>query len=269
MAIQVKHILEVLEGVAPQRLAETWDNPGLQVGGLEDPVRRILISLDPTMESVREATRREAHLLITHHPLIFKSITSIEPSTYPGDVLYEAIQNGMAMVAAHTNLDAAKGGLNDLLAGLLGLEDIFVLQETADPGLEAGLGRVGALPNPLALAEFVHQVKRTFNAPTVGVVGSPNRTIRSVAVVGGSGGSLIAAAAQKRADVLITGDIGHHDALAACTLGMAVIDAGHFLTEKTAMTEFRDTLTFRLEAAGLEGVEVEVYHEEKPPMRYE
>ncbi|MCF8061045.1 MAG: Nif3-like dinuclear metal center hexameric protein, partial [Deltaproteobacteria bacterium] len=172
MSSKLKHILDILEGVAPARLAEPWDNPGLQVGGLEDQVSRILIALDPTLDAVREASRRDSHLLITHHPLIFKPISFIEPTSYPGDVLHEAIRGGIALVCAHTNLDAARGGVNDLLAGLLGLTDLSVLEGSDDGEWGEGIGRIGALAKPLALKEFVRHVKQALGAPLVGVVGS-------------------------------------------------------------------------------------------------
>ena len=269
MSSRVKHILDILEGVAPARLAETWDNPGLQVGGREAPVSRILISLDPTLDAVREASRRGSQLLITHHPLIFKPISSIEPTRYPGDVLHEAIRRGVALVCAHTNLDAARGGVNDLLAGLLDLQGLSVLEGPDGPAGEEGIGRIGALRRPLALEAFVREVKRALEAPLVGVVGPGERTIRRAAVVGGSGGGLIEAAARRGADALVTGDVGHHDALSALTLGIAVVDAGHFHTERAAMTGFRDTMESRLGEAGHGDVAVELYHQETAPMRYE
>ena len=258
MGSKLKHILDVLEGIAPVRLAETWDNPGLQVGGREDPVNRILIALDPTLEAVREASRRKAQLLITHHPLIFKPISSVEPTRYPGDVLHEAIRS----------LDAARGGVNDLLAGLLGLHDLSVLQVTEGSAGNEGIGRIGALRDPLPLALFAREVKRALEAPLVGLVGPAERNIHRSAVVGGSGGGLIEAAARGGADVLVTGDIGHHDALSAITHGITLIDAGHFFTEKAAMSGFRDAMESRLREAGHEAVAVERYHEEASPMRY-
>jgi dinuclear metal center YbgI/SA1388 family protein len=268
MSSRVKHILDVLEGVAPARLAEPWDNPGLQVGGREDPVNRILIALDPTLDALREASRRGAQLLITHHPLIFKPISSVEPTRYPGDVLHEAIRIGIALACAHTNLDAARGGVNDLLAGLLGLRDVSAL-EGPEGTAEEGIGRIGALPDPTSLASFVERVKRGLEAPLVGVVGAAERTLHRAAVVGGSGGGLIEAAALQGADVLVTGDVGHHHALSAVTHGIALIDAGHFRTEKAAMAGFRDLLESRLREAGHGAVAVERYREEAPPMRYE
>ncbi|MFO7785253.1 MAG: Nif3-like dinuclear metal center hexameric protein [Thermodesulfobacteriota bacterium] len=269
MKPRLEHILEVLEEIAPGRLAETWDNPGLQVGGRDHPVGRILISLDPTLEAVQEASRIKADLLVTHHPLIFKPLSSIQPDRYPGDVLYEAVLHRIAVASAHTNLDAARGGVNDLLAGLLGLKEIEVLDVRDDPCSGEGIGRLGLLSAPIPLSDLVVHAKRVFGTPTVGVVGRAERIISSAAVVGGSGGGLVAIAAKKGADVLITGDIGHHDALNALSHGLAVIDAGHFHTEKAAMSGFRDAVKTCLESAGYGAIEVDVFRGESPPMRHQ
>jgi dinuclear metal center YbgI/SA1388 family protein len=269
MKLRVEHILKVLEELAPARLAEAWDNPGLQVGGRDHPIDRVLVSLDPTPKALQEASRIKADLLITHHPLIFKPISAVEPDRHPGDVLYEAVRLGMAVACAHTNLDAARGGINDLLAGLLGLEEVQVLEVREDPVSGEGIGRVGLLKAPMPLSEAVVLAKRVFGVSTVRVVGMGHRTVNRVAVVGGSGGSLTASAARKGADLLITGDIGHHDALGALNHGLALIDAGHFHTEKAAMGGFRDAIEDRLKESGYGTVQVYVFGDETPPIRYE
>jgi len=270
MAFCLKDILEILEELAPARLSESWDNPGLQVGRRETNIDRILISLDPTLEAVREAARRKAQLLLTHHPLIFKSVSSIEPTRYPGDVLFEAIQKNVAIASFHTNLDAARGGLNDVLSEMLGLREVRVLEEgraSREPG--EGMGRIGVLSQPMPLSELARVVKRTFHVSVAGVVGPADLRVHRVAVVGGSGGSLIPEASRKGADVLITGDVGHHDALAALQWSVALIDAGHFHTEKAAMRRFCHMLTSRLDQTAGKRIEVEVFQNETSPMRFE
>ena len=270
MAFRLRQILKVLEKLAPPRLSESWDNSGLQTGDPEAPVDKILISLDPTVEAVREASKRDAQMLLTHHPLIFTSLSSLEPSIYPGDVLYEAIQKGVAVASFHTNLDAAIGGINDLLAEVLGLGEVCVLEgERASREAGEGLGRIGVLPEPVRLSDLVRNVKQVFQISTAGVVGPPDRRIHKVAVVGGSGSSLIPDALRRGADALITGDVGHHDAMAAIQGGIAVIDAGHFHTEKAAMGLFRNHLASRLEKEVGERIEVDLFQGEESPMRYE
>lgn len=263
----LQQILDVLEEVAPARLAESWDNPGLQIGGRTDPIERILLSLDPSLEAVQRAAEIKAQLLLSHHPLLFKPLSSIDRNRYPGNVVCEAVKNDVALVSAHTNLDAAIGGINDQLAALLGLEHVRPLAGEHDPQ-EPGLGRVGILGTPQRLEELVRDVKTTLQVPVVGIVGPLDRSVHRVAVVGGAGGSMAPDAARAGADVLVTGDLGHHDALTASLLGVAVIDAGHFYTEKAALEGFSHTLRSRLQARGWV-VEVETFGEEASPMRYE
>lgn len=267
MNLRLEHILAILEELAPRRLAAAWDNPGLQVGDPGRPVSRILVALDPTLEAVQEASRVKADLLLTHHPLIFKPLYSISPDRHPGDALFEAILSGIAVASAHTNLDAARGGVNDVLADLLGLEEIEVLEVSDDSAPGEGIGRIGSFSSPMPLSEVVIRVRAAFGASGVGVVGEPEMPVRSAAVVGGSGGGLVSMAANRGAQVLITGDTGHHDALSALNHGLAVIDAGHFYTEKAAMKGFGDSIKTRLESAGFPDTEVLLFQGESSPMR--
>ncbi|MFO7986496.1 MAG: Nif3-like dinuclear metal center hexameric protein [Desulfatiglandaceae bacterium] len=265
MAFKVKHFIELLETIAPLSLAEPWDNPGLQVGSAAMGVKRVFVSLDPTLKAVRLAAASDAQLLFTHHPLIFKPIFKVETTAFPGDVIGSALKQGVAIVSAHTNLDAAKGGINDILADLLGLHNVSVLSpvQTCD---QAGLGRIGDLPEPVPLTIFAQKVNRalgTARRPTR--VGEGSRHIKRVAVVGGSGGSLVRLAHQKGADLLLTGDVGHHTALEAAALGIALLDGGHFRTEKVAFTQFAEHLAARCSGKGW-AVEFESDENEADPM---
>lgn len=237
MVPRIKDILDRLENIAPTVLAEPWDNPGLQVGSYSQEITKIFLSLDPTLRALRSAGRRNAQLLFTHHPLIFKPLSRLDINIYPGDVIAEALTSRICVIAAHTNLDMAKGGINDILADLLKLQHIEVLEEK-DEAEGAGLGRIGELPTASRLSAVVEDVKRIFGTKKVKVVGRKDEQVRRLAVVGGSGGSLVFLASKKGADLLVTGDIGHHHALEAESLGIALIDAGHFHTEKTAFGAF-------------------------------
>jgi dinuclear metal center YbgI/SA1388 family protein len=264
----IEQVLDLLEQLAPKRLAEEWDNPGLQLGGLFDPVQKILLSLDPTLEAVQVAANLEAQLLLTHHPLILNPIKSIERNSYPGKVIWEAINNKIAVISAHTNLDAAQKGINDQLALALHLSGARPLEIDENQDTGEGIGRIGRLGEPLRLSSLVRKVKEALKISSVRVVGQADRMVLNVAVVGGSGGSLIETASRAHADVLITGDIGHHHALTARDIGLAVIDAGHYETEKAALNIFNDHLSSRLKALNWT-VEVVVYGEEESPIRYE
>ena len=264
MVPRIKDILDRLEQIAPIVLAEPWDNPGLQVGSYSQEVRKIFLSLDPTLKTLDSAKRRNAQLLFTHHPLIFKPLSLLDINTYPGDVISEAVKSGVSVIAAHTNLDMAKGGINDILADLLELEHVGVL-EKKDEAEGVGLGRIGELPAVRRLSAVVEDVKGIFGTEKVKVVGREDKQVRRLAVVGGSGGSLVSLASRKGADLLVTGDIGHHHALEAESLGIALIDAGHFHTEKTAFGAFAELLRDMVTEWGWE-VDIEVDEDETDPM---
>ena len=269
MVPKLKDILEVLEEIAPSRAAEEWDNPGLQVGHLSQEIEKIFISLDPTLKAVRKAFKRNAQLLLTHHNLIFRPLSSVDQQIYPGDVISEALDKGISIVSAHTNLDVVQGGINDILADLLGLQEVEVLEDRNELGIDgAGLGRIGTLPSPLKLAQMTKKVKEALGTERVKVVGQKNRRIGRVALVGGAGGALVSLASKKGADLLITGDVRHHEALEAESLGLALVDGGHFYTEKAALRPFGDRLKSALLKRNME-VLVEVYKDEKDPTRYE
>lgn len=257
--------LRLIERIAPIRLAEPWDNPGLQIGDSGQKIKKIFSSLDPTLDALMNTSKTHAQVLFTHHPLIFKSVSHIEINAYPGQILARAAQTHISVVTAHTNLDVAKGGINDILANLMGLQNVEVLQpHDKEPGV--GLGRVGNLPEPTDLYNLAKAVKKTLGADHIRLVGQNKERVRRIAVVGGSGGSLTSSAAGSGADVLITGDVGHHAALEAKSLGIALIDGGHFHTEKTAFNIFCRHLEDFLRNGGWE-VEVETDSTQVDPIR--
>ena len=233
----LREILELLEEMAPAAFAEAWDNPGLQVGSFSQNVKKVFVSLDPTLKAVRAAATRKAQMLFTHHPLIFRPLSQLDLGVYPGNVIFEAINNDISVVAAHTNLDVAPGGINDILAGLLGLKKVEVLKEL-EGHKDVGMGRIGELSCPLSLPALLDEIKKVLGVTRPKVVVQKNDKIRRIAVVGGSGGSLISYATKKGADLLLTGDLSHHQALEAESMGLSLIDAGHFYTEKAAMMIF-------------------------------
>jgi len=256
MILYVEDVLKLIEEIAPHELAEPWDNPGLQVGALNQEIKIILFSLNPTIQSIKRAIKKKVDLLFTHHPLIFGSITKISTDFYPGDVVKEAVKNGISIITAHTNLDSAPGGLNDILAEILHLKEVEVLQET-DTITGAGLGRIGILDNKMKLRDLLNHVKDIFNIKNIRIVASNleddlQKEINKVAVVGGSGGNLIPLASKKMADVFITGDINYHDALNALSYELILIDAGHFHTENTAYKRFSKKFDAMLKDKGFE-----------------
>lgn len=266
MIPKLRNILDLVEEMAPARLAEPWDNPGLQVGSYLHRIKKIFVALDATPGSLQSACRNNAQLLLTHHPLIFKPVSRFDIDTFPADIILEAGKRGVSIVAVHTNLDVARKGINYILADLLGLQRVEVLQEVN--GFEgAGLGRIGDLRKSRALSEVLKDLKGILGVKRLRVVGRPDLKIGRVAVVGGSGASLVSLASQKGADMLLTGDVGYHHAMEAESLGIALVDGGHFHTEKTAFTIFAKRLEKMIRDKGWDST-VQVNDDEGDPVVY-
>ncbi len=257
-----------MEEIAPHEIAEPWDNPGLQIGALNQPIKKIYFALDPTLENIQKAVSCNADLLFTHHPLIFRPISCVNTGEYPGHVIEKAIKNNISIVCMHTNLDAAPDGINKILMDLLSLSNVEVLKES-ETIKEAGIGRVGNLKEPIKLLDFINFLKKTFFMDKIRVVCNEtdfNKPIKRVAIIGGSGSSLLPYAIQKKAEVVVTGDIGYHDALNAIFNDIILIDVGHFSSEKIPFVLFANRFSERLKAKGFD-IEVVIDKEELDPFR--
>ena len=220
-------VIACLERVAPRCFAEKWDNVGLLAGREEKEVKKILLALDPTSEVVDEAANWGADLLITHHPLIFSGIKSVTTSDFIGKRVFNLIFQDICYYAMHTNFDVK--GMADAVAGQLELEKCQVLDVTfQDEISKEGIGRMGELPRTMSLEECAKHVKERCKLASVKVFGDPDKLIDAVALIPGSGKSYIDLAIKKGAQVVITGDIDHHNGLDAVERGLAVIDAGHY-----------------------------------------
>ena len=234
---KVKDIAEAIERLAPVGLAEKWDNVGLMTGDPEQEVNVIFICLDVTSENIRHAIELNADLIISHHPLIFSPLKNIVEGDVMGSILRTLIKNNISVYSAHTNLDNADGGMNDVLANKLGLEDVrrFTEEECRDSfGTPIdNIGRIGYLESPIELEDFKAFVKSILGCRTIRSLGNPTDMISSVALCTGSGGEGIYSAYHAGADVYVTSDIKHHEAQLAFELGINLIDAGHFETENT------------------------------------
>jgi len=233
----------------PERDAQAWDATGLQVGDPDDPVSAVLVCLDVTAQTLAEAAEVGAELVLAHHPLLFRPLARLTPATAPGRLALQAARSRIAVLAAHTNLDAAVPGTSDPVADLLGLVAVAPLQPLGEPGSGAsrgkGIGLIGELALPTTLAALAAAVRDGLPAPHLRVAGDLDTVITRAAVCGGAGDALIEAAHAAGAQVLVTGDLRHHVALDARTLGLAVVDAGHHATEAAALP----ALVGELEAA--------------------
>ncbi len=368
MTVTVHKIMGIVEELAPGRLAESWDNVGLQLGSATNKVNKVFLALDLSDSVLTEAIGWGADLIITHHPVIFQGITHLRTDLPLGRRLAKLIQNDINVYVAHTNLDIAENGLNDLLARQLGLESVSVLKvnghqeyyklvvfvpegyqdevleaiskvgagwignyshcsfqapgtgtfkgetginpfigkpgelekakelrlETivpkenlslvlramlevhpyeevaydlyplANTGPAYGLGRIGTLSQEMTLKDFAEVVKGRLNVSQVRVWGELNREIKTVGLCGGAGAELITTAAFRGADVFLSADIKYHDGQKAADAGMAVIDAGHFSTERPVIPYLAEYIKYRLK----DEVEVKFALKEEEPWQF-
>lgn len=246
--VTCQHVMAALEAIAPRRLAEEWDNPGLLVGSPRQEVHRVLTALDATDAVIEEAIDLGADMIVAHHPVMFQAIKKVRTDLPLGHRLQVLLQHGIAVAAAHTNLDIAEGGVNDVLAARIGLVHV---RDFVPAGAEgASLGRVGELPEPMILDAFARQVRDGLPAEFVRVVESGDHTVKRVALCSGAGADFIGKAAMIGADAYVTGDVRYHDAQKAQELGIHVIDAGHFGTEFPIAAVLAERLTTELQKAG-------------------
>ena len=228
--MQCRQWIEELNKLAPEAYACEWDNPGFQAGRSEKEIRRVLVALDATDQVVEQAFE-QVDLLVTHHPLIFKPLKRVNDQNFISNRIVKLIQADICYFAMHTNFDAAPGCMADLAAERLGMNPEAPLEITGEAeGKPIGIGKLGTLSEPLGLEALTERVKQAFSLPFAAVYGSRQVTepVSRIAVSPGAGGSMIEAALSAGAQVLVTGDIGHHAGIDAVARGMAVIDAGHY-----------------------------------------
>lgn len=342
---RIQDLVGLVHSLYSPELAEDWDNVGLQVGDPGAPLERVVVSLDPCLPALRAARDAGAQALVTHHPLLLRPLKRLSPDDTIGKTIWTAVQSGIAIVCAHTNLDCAVDGLNRWLADQLGVQQSVPLQPAAGDYLKlvvfvpvgheeslaeavfsagagaigaydrcsfrssgwgtfragegtdpfigeagrteqveelrletivprrqlqrvlekmlkahpyeevaydliplqnrvpgAGLGRIGRLAAEMPLNDFADRVKSALGCSHLRLTGAGNRTVHKIALCGGSGAGLLHTAHRQGADVLVTGDVKYHDARLAEQLGIDLIDAGHFATEKVMIGKVAETL---------------------------
>lgn len=225
--MECSDIMECLEKLSNKEFACDWDNVGLLVGHRHQSVRKIMISLDPSEQTVKEAVKQSVDMLVTHHPMIFHSIKQVTDRDPVGSKVLHLAENHIAYYAMHTNFDVM-GGMAELAAERINLQNTTPLEITyEEDGQVEGIGRIGELAKPMTIYECAAFVKEKFQIPKVMVYGNLDKKVKRVAISPGSGKSMISSAYMKGAQLLITGDIGHHEGLDAKELGVSVIDASH------------------------------------------
>lgn len=238
----LNELMQLLEKRFPLEKAERWDNSGLQTGRKNKEIRRVYIALDATAEVIDRAVSWKADLLLTHHPLTLDGMKSINADSLTGGKFYTLIRNDICSYAMHTNYDALE--MAPLSGTMMKLQNPEILEVTGTDANrnEIGFGRVGSLVRPVTVRECAKLVKTIFHLDHVKIFGDTEQVIQRVAISPGSGKSLIPSAVKKRAEVFITGDIGHHDGLDAVDANMAVIDAGHYGLEHIFIAQMEEFL---------------------------
>ena len=240
-----KEIIQVIEAAYPREAALDFDNVGLLAGRTEKEVKRVYIALDATDAVIDRAIEAGADMLITHHPLIFSPLKKVTDEDFVSRRVVKLIQNDISYYAMHTNYDVL--GMAELAEKILGIRNTEVLDITMEKdGKPEGIGRIGELEKPMTLEECCVYVKHKLNLGSLKVFGDMQAEVSRLAISPGSGKTAIAAAIAKGADVLVTGDIGHHDGLDAVEQGLSVIDAGHYGTEYIFIDDMRRFLEDKL-----------------------
>lgn len=225
--MQVETIAQMIEELAPLSLAMDFDHVGLMVGDSRAAVSKVLIALDLTEAVVEEAVAKGAEMIIAHHPFLFDPLFSVTDKTVKGRIVMQLIKNNIAYYAAHTNMDIAKGGINDYLFDLLKLKDREILEPVSE---DDGLGRIGCLDHAMDPDSFLRYVKTCLGCSRVLYTGQ-TQTIHRVAICSGSGTSLAERAVALGADALITADMKYSVAQALEGIPLLLVDCGHYGTE--------------------------------------
>lgn len=232
----LRDVVKYAHSLWPLSGAESWDAPGLVSGSVEAPVQRILLAVDAVAETVKQAVEVQADLLLTHHPLLMRGVTSVNEELYKGNLVAQLIRGNVALLAAHTNADVVENGVSDVFAHVLKLQDTSPIEAGTSPGV--GIGRVGNLPEVTTLGSLARLLADLLPNTAGGVKVSGNFTapVTRVALCGGAGDSLLATEAVRSADVYITSDLRHHPAQEAreqaqLSGGPALIDVSHWASE--------------------------------------
>ena len=233
----VQDVFNFIASLAPYETQDSFDNSGLLVGDPSWEVRGIHIAMDVTSSVLDEAVAHGANLIVTHHPMMFSARKRLVETDSEARLLCRMIRHEIALIAAHTNLDQAPDGINDVLAQTIGLTNI-----TGE-----GYVRIGELPAPTTAEAFARQSGEALRA-VVRIMGNPAQEIRRVAVTSGAGSDSVKDALALGADAFLTGEAKHHHALEAAESGMIVFEAGHHATEEPGIFALADALQNHLNA---------------------
>lgn len=236
---RIDEVYNAVDAFAPFNTAEAWDNCGLLVRGEREGITKALLAVDITPATIDEAAGLGAELIISHHPVIFAPLSRLN-SAQPA---YLLAKHNISAICAHTNLDLAVGGVNDILAARLCLKNIRPLGKPDANGLS--LGRMGEFDLNVEQETGLKFIRKNLGANGVGYT-AYDGILRRIAVCGGAGADLLERAAELGADALITGEAKHHHLLLAESLGIMLILAGHLCTERVVLAPFAEYLSGKL-----------------------
>ena len=261
--VHVSDILQFVETLAPRSMAMDWDNVGMLCGSRSTPVTRVLVALDPFEHVCKEAADWGAQVIVTHHPLIFKPLPNVTDETTIGRGLMTLIKHDISAINAHTNLDQAPGGVNDVLAQKLALVNVQVVNPcgTTVSGEPWGLLRMGEVPQQ-PLDAFLKRVKTLLGCEGLRYVDG-GKPVKKVAVGGGACGDGWREALDAGCDTFVTSDIKYNQFWDAHDMGLNLIDAGHFYTENHAAVLLAEKI-----AAAFPEVEVKISESHRDCMKY-
>ena len=227
----VREIYSLLNAVAPFDAQEPWDNSGLLVGDGDAEATGVLFALDVTMDVIDEAVEKGASLIVTHHPLMFDAVRRITTDTFEGRLITRLIREGIGLIACHTCLDRAPGGINDALAECCALLDVE----------GEGFVRTGRLPEPMEAGELKEYLAAALDTD-VRLMGDPARKVEKIGLCSGAGSGEWEKAAAMGAEAFLSGEIRHHHALAMAEAGVPCFECGHFATEQPGIFALADAL---------------------------
>lgn len=256
--MKLKNIIDYMENWVPSRLIDAWDNTGFQIGLEKKYIKNVLIALDLDEYTLKIAIEGKFDLIITHHPIIFKPLKTIISTNPKEKLILDIIKNDIAVYNAHSNLDLAIGGVNDEFAKRLNmknkkhLKEIFK-EEVDGANIVYGYGKIGEIEET-SLENFIEVIKSALNIEDLIVYGCIDKTIKKVAICGGSGSDFIKEACDARVDLYITSDIKYHEAQYAYERGLTLIDVGHFHSEKIILPVIKKYLEKEFKSLNIEVV---------------
>lgn len=243
MPVPLQQLTTFLDEFAPPSLAESWDNVGLLLGDSAAEVQRVMTCLTLTPDVAEEAVAEQADLIVSHHPILFKPVQRITSDTGDGQMLLMLAQRQIAVYSPHTAFDSARLGINQQLAELLELREIQPLRPMEDADqIGLGSGRFGTLPRAMSLGQLLTLVRSALGLQHLQYVGDPGRPVTRLGIACGSAAEFLPDARRQGCDAFLTGEARFHSCLDARSLGVALILAGHYGTERPGVEKLAEHL---------------------------